>query len=248
VPFYQPIVRIDTGEIVGVEALARMRTESGEIVAAGAFQEAFSNHRVAHALTGQMLSAIAADLRIWLDTGFPFQHVGINVSTADFRNGDLHQRITESFGAHGIPLSHVILEVTETVFMDGSDNKVARAVEMLRREGLKVALDDFGTGHASLTHLVSVPTDIVKIDRSFVTRMFDDVASQAIVETMIGLAARLGIRVVAEGVETKVEADYLMQLGCKLCQGYYFGRPADAATTLARLKQNGQRPSGERAA
>ena len=237
-PFYQPIVNPGTGEIVGLEALARMRTEWGEILSADAFQVIFNNHRVARALTWRMLNRVAADIRAWLDGGIRVRHVGINVSTADFRNGDLHRRITEVFAAHDVPLRHVILEVTETVFMGGADNSVARAIENLRREGLRVALDDFGTGHASLTHLVSVPTDIVKIDRSFVARMLEEPASMAIVETMIDLAGRLGIHVVAEGVETRAQADHLRQAGCELCQGYYFGRPADGPTTEVLLRRN----------
>ena len=93
-----------------------------------------------------MLLQVTADVRSWLDAGIPFQHVGINVTGGDFQGDDLADQITEVFGTAGVPLKHVVLEVTETVFVGGSDNLVASSVERLRARGLRVALDDFGTG------------------------------------------------------------------------------------------------------
>ena len=240
--YYQPVVRLDTAAIVGLEALARMRANDGRIVSAGEFHQAMTDPKVAHRLTGQMLREVASDLRSWVAADIRFQHVGINVSTADFQKSDLEGRITEAFGEAGVPLKHVILEVTESVFMGGGDNMVAKAVKRLRAKGLLVALDDFGTGFASLTHLLSFPVDIIKIDKSFVDRLLTDRPSEVIVESLIDIARKLDMRVIAEGIETVPQAERLRELGCTLGQGYLFARPASASTTTRLLQVFAQRP------
>lgn len=236
-PFYQPIVRLDSREIVGVEALCRIRMGQGVLVAA-AFQDALSDAHVATALTQRMIGLIAADVAAWLAMGIPFQHVGINVSSPDIHSGAISGLLTEAFAREGVPLKHVILEVTEMVYMDNDGGIVARELAALRAKGLKIALDDFGTGYASLTHLRSVPTDIIKIDRSFVQSLGDDDGSLAIVEGLIGIAKRLGVRVVAEGIETEEQLRLLQEAGCVLGQGWLFAKAVDrdAATFLLRTR------------
>lgn len=242
---YQPIVRLDSGEIIGLEALARMRGADGRIASAGEFQQAMSDPRVAYNLTGRMLTEVAADLRAWLDMKVPFQHVGFNVAGADFQKGDLEERIVEAFSAAGVPLRHLILEVNETVFMGGHDNLVARQVERLRDKGMLVALDDFGTGYASLTHLLDFPVDIIKIDKTFVDRIVRDRQSTVIVEALIEVARKLGMRIVAEGIETAEQAEWLMDLGCVLGQGFRFAPPGSATITTELLRRFSQRPRDE---
>lgn len=240
-PHYQPIVRLDTAEIVGIEALARMRSPDGRIASAGEFHAALADPRIAWQLTGQMLTRIAADIRHWLDMGIPFQHVGINVTTGDFQRGDLEQRIVDTFGRAGVPLKHLILEVNESVYMAGGDQMVPKAVSALRQRGLLVALDDFGTGYASLTHLLSFPVDIIKIDRSFVARLGTDRASDVVVGSLIDIARKLDMRLVAEGIETTAQASMLSELGCTMGQGYLFSRAGsfeDTTQLLSMFAQN----------
>lgn len=239
--YYQPLVEIDTRKIVGMEALARIRREDGSIAAAGQFQVAFSNPNVAFRITGQMLKQVAKDTRHWLDQGIPVQHIGINLSTADFQRDDLEARLSEAFDSVGVPLKHLVLEVTETVLMDGQDNKAARAIERLRRKGMLVALDDFGTGYASLTHLLSFPVDIIKIDKSFIDSLLKDRSSQLIVESLIDLSRKLGMRIVAEGIESEAQADRLQELGCNVGQGYYFARPGDTVSVTRLLRTSAQK-------
>lgn len=241
--YYQPIVRLDTGEIVGLEALFRVITPSGEVLAAGDYIEATSDVHTATRLTRRMLDIVARDVRSWLDLGIWFQHVGINAASADFQGGLLHAAIREAFDREDVSLEHVILEVTESVYM-AQEGKVAREVETLRKNGLRVALDDFGTGFASLTHLLSVPVDLIKIDKSFVSRMEPEGRSAAIVEGLIAIADRLGIRVVAEGVETRQQAEMLEQFGCSLGQGYLYSRAVDrqAITQLLFAKAQKRDP------
>lgn len=239
--FYQPTVRLDTGDIVGFEALCRMRTATGEIIPAAMFHEATKDARVAADLTLRMMTRVAADIRRWLDIGIPFQHVGLNVSSADFRSGRLGQLLREEFGRAGVPLKHVVLEVTESVYLGERDHVVADEIQALRAMGLLVALDDFGTGFASLTHLLTVPVDIIKIDKSFVDRLAPEDGGSAIVEGLIGIAGKLGFRVVAEGIETAAQAEQLCRLGCLLGQGYYYSRAVDRDAATHLLLQRGQR-------
>jgi diguanylate cyclase (GGDEF)-like protein len=240
---YQPIVRLDTGEIVGLESLFRLTTPSGEVLPAGDFFEATTDVHIASELTRQMLTTIAADVRMWLDQGIPFQHVGINVSSADFHGGKLFRQLSGAFEDAKVPLKHLILEVTETVYMGQRDDAIAREIQAMRTKGLRVALDDFGTGFASLTHLLTVPVDVIKIDKSFVRRLGPGNGSAAIIEGLLGIAKKLGIRVVAEGIERQDQVEQLRGFGCDLGQGYLFSRAVDRHATTALLLRNAQKGS-----
>ena len=239
--YYQPIVRLDTREAVGLEALCRMRTASGDVIAAAHFHEATKDAHVASTLTERMLSKVARDMRTWLDEGLPLQHLGVNLSAADFRKGGLREKICQTFEKAGVPLDHLILEVTESVYIGQRDHVVADEIKALRSEGLKVALDDFGTGYASLTHLLNVPVDIIKIDKSFVDQMRPGDAGMVIVRGLLSIAAELGIRVVAEGIEDEEQARRLEAFGCRLGQGYLFARAMDALKAGRFLSEHGQR-------
>ncbi|MGV8853897.1 MAG: putative bifunctional diguanylate cyclase/phosphodiesterase [Devosia sp.] len=236
---YQPIVRLDTAEIIGLEALARMRMPDGRIAAAGEFYAAFADPRIAWQLTGQIMAQVASDVRHWLDIGIDFQHVGINVTSGDFLRGDLEQRIVETFGQANVPLHHIALEVNEAVFMGGSD-QVPKVVRALRERGMLVALDDFGTGFASLTHLLSFPVDVIKIDKSFVDRLGDDMASDTIVGCIIEVARKLDMTIVAEGIETAGQSAVLASLGCRLGQGFLYARPCSTHDTTRLLSSFAQ--------
>ncbi|UJW85123.1 putative bifunctional diguanylate cyclase/phosphodiesterase [Devosia sp. SL43] len=240
---YQPIVRLETAEIVGLEALARMQMPDGRIASAGEFHAALADPRIAWQLTGQMLDQVASDIRNWLDMGMDFQHVGINVTTGDFQRGDLEHRIVDTFERAGVPLKHIILEVNEAVFMGGSDQMVPKAVGALRKRGLLVALDDFGTGFASLTHLLSFPVDVIKIDKSFVDRIGTGHASDVVVGAIIDIARKLDMKIVAEGIETAEQAEALSKLGCTLGQGYLFARPGSVEDTTRLLSMFAQKPT-----
>jgi diguanylate cyclase (GGDEF)-like protein len=240
--YYQPIIRLDSNEVVGFEALCRMTTPAGDVIAAANFFEATKDAHIAAEMTQRMLARVSADIRRWLDMGLPFQHVGINLSAADFHAGNLQDRLVRIFSETGIPLEHIILEVTESVYLGQREHVVADEIKALRSKGLRVALDDFGTGFASLTHLLTVPVDIIKIDKSFVERLVPGDAGIVIVEGVMGIANKLGIKVVAEGIETEAQADQLRALGCALGQGYLFSRAVDRNAATALLEARGQRP------
>ncbi len=237
--YYQPIFRFDTREIVGLEALCRMRI-GNTIVPAAAFHEATTDVHVATALTARMMALVAADLRAWIDMGIPFQHVGINVSSADLSGGAVLRVLTAAFERERVPLEHVILEVTESVYMGDGDEAVRAAIQALRARGIRIALDDFGTGFASLTHLLTVPVDVIKIDKTFVEHLAPESVSMTIVEGLVRIADKLGVRLVAEGVETEDQARQLARAGCALGQGYLVSKAVDRHAATALLLERAQ--------
>jgi len=234
-PYYQPIVRIDTSEIVGVEALCRMITPEGKVRTAGEFHEALSDMDIARSITDVMLENVANDVRQWLDEGVAFQHVGLNISSADlYRKVPVHEYLAAGFAKAGVPLKHLIVEVTEGVYLDDRNDNVGVKIAQMRDHGLKVALDDFGTGFASLTHLLTVPVDIIKIDRSFVAGLTADSASAAIIGGLTTIGQKLDIRLLAEGIETESQARDLLALGCRIGQGFLYS-PAISCSEMTKL-------------
>lgn len=237
--YYQPIIKLETGEIIGLEALSRMRIGTS-IVPASSFHEATTDASVAGALTEQVIAQVAGDIRTWMDMGIPFQHVGINVSSTDFHKGTLHAMLSQTFQQHGVPLDHVVLEVTESVYMDDDAGVVRKAIAGMRADGLKIALDDFGTGFASLTHLLTVPVDIIKIDKSFVDGVGSSSTNDAIVGGIVKIASELGLKVVAEGIETATQLAKLTSLGCNLGQGYFYSRAVSCSDIGAMMLERAQ--------
>lgn len=245
---YQPIVNLRTGRIEGVEALARVRSPDGLLRSAAEFASALDDSRNAVRLTTTMLNAVTRDLRRWRKNGVQIGRVGINATTADFRDGDLDRRIIDAFQAVRLPLSLVTLEVTETVFLSQVAQEVARTLISLRKHGVRVALDDFGTGHASLANLGTLPVDVIKIDRSFIANMADHRVSEAIVKSLVDLGEVLSITVVAEGIETEEQLLRLQRMGCHAGQGYLFARPlppGDMAAFAAAFSARRPTPIGK---
>jgi diguanylate cyclase (GGDEF)-like protein len=235
--YYQPIVHLETGEVLGAEALCRLMTPAGEVVSASEFCDATSDAHVACALTERMLSQIIVDVRRWFDLGIPLHHIGLNVSYADIHRGKLGARLAETFARANVPVQHLIVEITEDVYMGRRDHVIAREVAAMRALGLRVALDDFGTGFASLTHLLTVPVDIIKVDKSFVDNLEPDAPSSVIVEGLLTIAQKLGIEVIAEGIEHQFQLDQLRGYGCTLGQGYLFSKAIDRGTMTELLKR-----------
>ena len=241
--YYQPVISLETGAVTGVEALARMRMPDGRIASAGEFQEAMADPKIAYRITGQMLGAMAADMAGWARAGLDINHIGLNVTSADFKKGDLVQRVLRALDRVQVAPERFVIEITEQVFMGGRKDGVARTIEQLRSHGIAVALDDFGTGFASLTHLLEFPVDIIKIDRSFVAAATTGSRSSAIVEAMVNLADRLGMRVIAEGIETADQAEWLKAIGCHRGQGYLYSQALPGGMMGELLQRLGRRPA-----
>jgi EAL domain-containing protein (putative c-di-GMP-specific phosphodiesterase class I) len=175
-----------------------------------------------------MLTGALRDIRTWLDHGVEFGHVAINAGAADFKQQDFAERLLERLDQARVPHDRVQVEVTETVFLGRGADYVERALKTLSDSGIRIALDDFGTGYASLSHLKQFPVDIVKIDRSFLRDIRQDAHNAAIIKTVVSLGRSLDLDVVAEGVETAQQEAFLIAHGCRLGQGFLYGKAAAA--------------------
>ena len=230
VPYYQPKVSLKDDAICGFEALLRWHHPTLGVQAPGTIAAAFEDLDLATGISERMFAQIIDDMRHWLDDGVEFGRIAVNLSPAEFRHESLVSRILERLHHSGIPTSRIELEVTETVFLGRGADSVAEALNVFSREGVKIALDDFGTGYASLTHLKAFPVDVIKIDRSFVSNLDTDPDDAAIIDAVVGLGHKLGMEVVAEGIETNVQARYLLDREGDYGQGYLFGKASPAAT------------------
>ncbi|MGL4198349.1 MAG: putative bifunctional diguanylate cyclase/phosphodiesterase, partial [Allorhizobium sp.] len=233
---YQPIIELATGRIMGFETLCRMRMPDGRVIEAAHFHEAMKDAHVAIEITDRMLERIASAASDWTREGLLFSRVGLNLSAADFHRGGLTRRIVDAFERAGLAPGTVVAEVTESVYLAQKDNVIADEIHALREAGIKVALDDFGTGFASLTHLLTVPVDIIKIDKCFVRRLADAGSGSVITKGLLDIARGLGIWVVAEGIEEEAQAEQLVSLDCKAGQGYFFARPVDRDSVREMLE------------
>lgn len=243
---FQPVIELATGQIMGFESLCRMIMPDGRLVAAAHFHEAMKDAHVAIEVTDRMLERSAAAAGEWHREGLVFSRVGINLSAADFHRGGLTRRIVDAFAKRGIAPTSVVAEVTESVYLAQKDNVVADEIHALREAGIKVALDDFGTGFASLTHLLTVPVDIIKIDKCFVRRLADAGGGGIITKGLLDIAKGLGIWVVAEGIEELSQGEHLLSLDCKAGQGYFFSRPVDRDSVREMLEVSNHHPEWTR--
>lgn len=188
---------------------------------------ALDDAELAPKITSRMLDRIMLDCQYWQSRGVTVGKVAFNVSGSDFARGDFAERFLARLAEAGLPPTRFEIEITESVFLGQLAGRVGAALITLRAAGVTVALDDFGTGYASLTHIHEFPVDVLKIDRSFVSRLPQaDTASAVIVDAVLQMARGLGITRVAEGIETKEQESYLRSKGCDLGQGYLYGRAA----------------------
>lgn len=237
VPYYQPKLDLTTRSLVGFEALLRWRNPRGRIGQPAAIEAAFEDSDVAAQISDRMIERVIADMRGWLERGVDFKSVAVNASAAEFRRDNFAERVLEQLRRAEIPTRCFQLEITETVFLGRGAEYVHRALALLNLRGVKIALDDFGTGYASLRHLKQFPVDIIKIDQSFVRDMAIDPGDEAIVRAVINLGRSLGIRIVAEGIETPDQERRLIELECDMGQGYLYSRavPASRVSSLVDL-------------
>jgi diguanylate cyclase (GGDEF)-like protein/PAS domain S-box-containing protein len=229
VPHYQPKLDLANRRLVGFEALLRWHTPDGRTGMPDAFEAAFEDLELAALISDRMIEQVIADMRGWLDRGIDFRDVAVNASAAEFRHDNFAERVLDRLRSSGIPPGCFQLEVTETVFLGRGAESVHRALALLNSEGVKIALDDFGTGYASLRHLKQFPVDIIKIDQSFVRDMALDPGDEAIIRAVINLGRSLGIKVVAEGIESEEQARRLLELECDFGQGFLFSRAVPAS-------------------
>jgi diguanylate cyclase (GGDEF)-like protein/PAS domain S-box-containing protein len=229
---FQPLVDLSDRRTFGVEALVRWRTPEG-LVPPGRFIPLAEKTGLIVQIGEWVLRRAAERMKAWLDAGLELDVLTVNVSPRQFERPDLCDRIAAIFGETGLPLEKVEIEITESVLMGQKD--AAAKLTQLRALGLRVSIDDFGTGHSSLAYLKNFPFDKLKLDRAFIQDVLVDAAGMEIAAAVIRLGHSLNVEVLAEGVETEAQAEFLARSGCRLAQGYLFGRPMWEADLLAAL-------------
>lgn len=228
VPYYQPKVRLGSGEIAGFEALLRWEHPEQGIQLPETVAEAFKDYELASKIGELMQIKVIEDIMTWERDGVAFGHISINAAPAEFLRDDYAEHLLGRLAERCVSPGLIEVEVTEQVFLERGSEYVARALKLLNAAGVRISLDDFGTGYSSLSHLRDFPVDVVKIDQSFVGKMVENGEMSAIVSAVINLADSLSIEVVAEGVETQEQCDILAGKGCTIGQGYLFGKAAAA--------------------
>jgi diguanylate cyclase (GGDEF)-like protein/PAS domain S-box-containing protein len=234
---YQPQVDLQTGRIVGMEALIRWKHPELGMVPPSRFVGVAEDTGLIVPIGAWVMRTACAQNKVWQDAGLGSLRVAVNLSARQFSAADLVSGIEQVLSDTGLDPSCLELELTESLFM----SDVTPAVELLHRMkslGIKLSIDDFGTGYSSFSYLSRFPIDVLKIDRSFVNDITHDANDAAIVASIIALAHNLRLSVIAEGVETAEQLDYLRHQGCDEMQGYYFSRPLPAQEFEQLLRQH----------
>ncbi|WEK52487.1 MAG: EAL domain-containing protein [Candidatus Kaistia colombiensis] len=242
IPYYQPLLDIRSGKLIGFEALARWLHPERGMLQPATFAETFDEPDIAQALTQTMIRSVITDLAAWdklgLSTG-----VNMNVTAFDLRHPGFADDLDARLRLYGLSSSQLTIEMTETTILSRDAERIASTLEDLRRLGFSLALDDFGTGYASLSHLRSLPVNSLKIDRSFIRDLEHDPKTLAIVRSIIELAGALDLAIIAEGVETRSQLEAVSALNCSIIQGYLIAEPMPADAVPDFIRDFGQVPA-----
>jgi diguanylate cyclase (GGDEF)-like protein/PAS domain S-box-containing protein len=246
--YYQPQIRLADEAVVGAEALIRWRHPERGILAPGLFIDTLAASSIAPAVSRWIVETACAATAKWRADGLPLGRIGVNLFPNQLGDVTLLADIDRVLEMTGLPAEALELEITENVALNFED---AEVLQKLRDKGLMLAFDDFGTGYASLSYLTRFPLARIKIDRSFVAKITDDAGDAAIVRSLIAMAHNLGLEVIAEGVETEAQAEFLLKEQCQEAQGFLYGRPMPASEFEAFLRSRRvaglERRSGKRA-
>ncbi len=235
VPFFEPQVNLLTGEIIGFEALARWEHPLSGLIEPDRFIPVAEEHGLIGRLSEQVILAAMTEAARWN----PSIKLSVNISPSQLSDSWLAQKIVRLLAEAGFPAERLVVEITESSLF--ADLDLARTiVTSLKNQGVSLALDDFGTGFSSLAHLRSLPFDVIKIDRSFVSTLIRDQESSAIIRAVTTLADGLGVPVTVEGIEDAATHAAVAGFGCAVGQGWYFGKPmnGEQATALLRSRRN----------
>jgi diguanylate cyclase (GGDEF)-like protein/PAS domain S-box-containing protein len=237
---YQPIVDLASGFPTGFEALLRWRHPARGLVPPGQFIPRAEQTGLIVPVGTWVLEAACRQLKSWQEAGYSRLRMSVNVSARQCREPAFEATVRRILESTGVGAGSVVLEITESLFIDDSRGDAAEAAAVFRRlrdMGIRVALDDFGTGYSSLSYLKRFPVDILKIDRSFVQDIAANAEDKTLVDAIIAMAHGLGIAVVAEGMETEQQTRILSSRRCDGGQGYFFGKPAPAEQAAAEIER-----------
>jgi len=245
--WYQPQVSTETGEITGLEALARWQHPERGTISPGAFLPAIAQAGLLDRLGEVMLFQSLTALREWDRAGLEVPGVSVNFSTDELRNPRLYDKVRWELDRFEIAPGRLTVEVLEDVVARSDDDTITRNIAALSRLGCPIDLDDFGIGHASIANIRRFDVNRIKIDRSFITHVDTDRDQQNMVAAILTMADRLGLETLGEGVESHGEHAMLAQLGCSHVQGYSIAKPMpfeDVAEWLSAHRSRLASPTG----
>jgi EAL domain-containing protein (putative c-di-GMP-specific phosphodiesterase class I) len=234
---YQPQIDTRTGFMTGVEALLRWNHPELGIVSPGKFIPIAEETGLILPIGEWVLRSASRQAKSWLDAGFASFSVAVNISGCQFKQGNLATLVSQVLAETGLEPANLELELTESILMDNAESAVNMLKE-LKTLGVNLAIDDFGTGYSSLTYLKHFPIDRLKIDQLFIRNITTDANDASISEAIIAMAHSLKMEVIAEGVETKEQMEFLAGRDCFDMQGYYFCRPVPAEK-ISQMLENG---------
>lgn len=226
--YYQPQISMNTGKIVGAEALVRWKHHEKGLIPPTEFIPVAEKTGFIIPLGEWILQTACKQVQAWKNDGFSGLRVAVNLSPRQFHQPDLSSRVAQILEKIGLEPSSLELELTESLMVEDVSSAIATLTQ-LKNLGISLAIDDFGTGYSSLSYLTQYPFDALKIDRSFVRNITDDCKNAPIVKAIIEMAHSLRLKVIAEGVETETEKDFLWRSECDVMQGYLFSPPLSAA-------------------
>ncbi|MBC7860603.1 MAG: EAL domain-containing protein, partial [Burkholderiaceae bacterium] len=237
--YYQPKVSLHDNAVCGVEALVRWHHPQLGLVLPASFIGLAEESGVIGELGDWVLEQACRQCRAWQDEGLGRIKIAVNISAKQLQGGTLEQRIAGLVGQYRIAPGDLEVELTESVIM-ANPEEISSVFARLRQFGLSVSVDDFGTGYSSLAYLRRLPIDVLKIDRSFVMRADCDAGDAEVIKIIIALGRALKLSIVAEGVESEAQAQFLRACGCDIAQGYLYSPPLPAAALAAWLDARGE--------
>ena len=228
VPYYQPKVCLRNRHIIGFEALMRWQDQDGTVHSPETIYEAFSDYKLASEISEIMQNKVFSDISGWLNQAIQLHPISINASPVEFMRDDYAETLLKRLKKFRIPHHLIEIEVTEHMLTERGHEFVVRALEKLKKSGVRISLDDFGTGHSSMAHLRDYPVDSLKIDYLFIQKMDQETSIHSIVEGISKLGPILNLDVIAEGIETQQQLENLLAMGCQYGQGFLFSEPMRA--------------------
>jgi len=241
--YYQPFTNLDKGRVTGFEALIRWNHPEKGMIPPDEFIPVAEETGLIFSLTRKMLMTVCSQLKKWHDMGIEEIKVSVNCSARDFNEQNMREVIEETIKKTGANIQQLELELTESSIMDDAENSI-ESMRILTDMGLNIAIDDFGTGYSSFSYIKQFTINKLKIDRAFISDTPQDQDDVAIVEAIIAMAHRLKLKVVAEGVETAEQLEFLKAAKCDVIQGYFLGKPMTSDEATKRL-QKGDWPNQE---
>ncbi|MEL7798827.1 MULTISPECIES: bifunctional diguanylate cyclase/phosphodiesterase [Idiomarina] len=233
--WYQPQVELKTKKVVGVEALLRWPQSDGSFISPAEFIPLAEYSGLIVEIGSWVIEEACRQINAFDEIGLPQLRVAVNVSVPQFRKRDFPELVEKQIEQWGIDPTRIELEITESIVMEDPD-LVADILRRLKQQGIQVAIDDFGVGFSSLSYLQKLPLDRIKIDKTFVNNS-DEKSGKIIIETIVDMARRLGLKVLAEGIEEQSQLDYFLGLDCTEGQGFFFAKPMPADQLICLLQK-----------